>query len=365
MRLNWLQDHRLRGGLAGLLHHPSFLEVVDMPGSHVTFQERVEIARLRLELGMSFRAIGRVLGRAHTTMAREFAKDVDGGGAYHPSRADRAARARRARPKLLLLEEELHLALAVAAGLRRGWSPQQVSGRLRREHPGDTRWRVSHTAIYNAIDVLGRKGLNAQLELALRSGRYRRRARAGVAGVRGRLPNMVMISDRPSEVADRVVPGHWEGDLVEGARKLSAVATLVERKSRYLITVPLHEGKTADKVAQGVAAAMVELPASLRRSLTWDQGKEMARHVEFTIDTGIQVYFCDPHSPWQRPSNENHNGLLREYYPKGCDFNKISPEELQATTALINERPRKVLDYATPAEVLSEMIAASTGATTD
>lgn len=322
------------------------------------------MARLRRELGLSFRAIGRVLGRAHTTIAREWAKDVDGGGAYHPSRAERGARARRARPKQLRLQQDPELAVEVAAGLRRRWSPEQVAGRLRRKHPDDARWHVSHTAIYNAIYVLGRKSLNAELDLALRSGRYRRRAR-GVDGTRGRLRGMVMISERPDEVADRAVPGHWEGDLVEGVRKLSAVGTLVERSSRYLVTVPLREGKTADKVAEGVAAALVALPESLRRSLTWDQGKEMARHAQFTIETGIQVYFCDPHSPWQRPSNENHNGLLREYFPKGSDFNKISDEDLRAATAEINERPRKILGFATPAEVLSEMIANSTGATTD
>jgi IS30 family transposase len=223
---------------------------------------------------------------------------------------------------------------------------------------------VSHTAVYNAIYVLGRRGMNVELDVALRTGRLRRMSRTATAAVRDtdRFAGMIGIRERPDEVEDRVVPGHWEGDLVEGKAHASAIVTLVERRSRYLITCPLPDGKSSDHVITAIRAQLRELPAHLRKTLTWDQGSEMAKHAELAIDPKIAVYFCDPHSPWQRPGNENSNGLIREYYPKGTDFSTVSPEDLQANTDSLNGRPRKILDFATPAEVLNDLLTAD-GAT--
>ena len=329
-----------------------------MPGSRLDFCERAQIA-VMLEAGASLRMIGRVLGRAHTTIAREVAGDRDRGGRYYARRAELAARRRRARPKALRLQQDPVLRAEVGTWLGKRCSPEQAVGRLAREHPGDPRWKVSHTAVYNAIYVLGRKGLNAELDVALRSGRARRVARAGTKSLRGRIPGMVSIAERPFAPQDRSVPGHWEGDLVIGKASKSAVATLVERTSRFMAAASLPDGKGAEQVAAGVAAAMVDLPESLRRSLTWDRGKEMSGHARFTVDTGIAVYFADPHSPWQRGTNENFNGLLREYFPKGTDFTTVTDADLQAAIAELNDRPRKILDFATPAEAFQEMIQAS------
>jgi IS30 family transposase len=223
---------------------------------------------------------------------------------------------------------------------------------------------VSHTTVYNAIYVLGRRGMNIELDVALRTGRLRRMSRTATAAVRDkdRFVGMVGIGERPDEVADRVVPGHWEGDLVEGKAHASAIVTLVERTSRFLITCPLPNGKNSEQVILAIRAQLGKLPAHLRKTLTWDQGSEMARHADLAIDPEIAVYFCDPHSPWQRPSNENTNGLIREYYPKGTDFSTVDPEDLQANTDRLNGRPRQVLGFATPTEVLNDLLAAG-GAT--
>jgi IS30 family transposase len=333
----------------------------------LTFAERVVISAMRKD-GKSFRAIGRVLGRAHTTISRDVAADRDAkGAAYHPLRAQREAGRRAARPKALRLEVDHELRAQVSHWLRKGASPQQAAGRVSREHGGARRWTVSHSTVYNAIYVLGRRGMNVELDVALRTGRLRRLSRAAARAGRqdqDRFAGMIGIADRPAEVADRSVPGHWEGDLVEGSRaSRSAIVTLVERQTRYLITCPLPDGKTSEAVITAIRAGLRRLPADLRRTLTWDQGSEMARHLDLAVDPQIAVYFCDPHSPWQRPSNENTNGLIREYFPKGSDFHAVTDHDLQAATARLNGRPRKVLNFATPAEVFADLLTAD-GATT-
>lgn len=333
----------------------------------LTFAERVVISAM-LKEKQSFRAIGRALGRSHTTVSRDVAADRDAKGvAYYPLRAQREAGRRAARPKVLRLARDEDLRREISHWLRTGASPQQAAGRVSREHGGDRRWTVSHSTVYNAIYVLGRRGMNVELDVALRTGRLRRLSRAAARAGRqdqDRFAGMIGIADRPAEVADRSVPGHWEGDLVEGSRaSRSAIVTLVERQSRYLITCPLPEGKTSDKVIAAIRTKMRQLPADLRRTLTWDQGSEMARHLDLAIDPQIAVYFCDPHSPWQRPSNENTNGLIREYFPKGSDFNAVPDQDLQAATDRLNGRPRHVLNYATPAEAFTALLADS-GATT-
>jgi len=248
------------------------------------------------------------------------------------------------------------LAAWVAARLRERWSPPQIAGRLRRDHPGDPRWWVSPETIYQSLYVQGRGGLNRELTAYLRTRRPKRRASQAKRG-HGQLTGMVMIADRPPEADDRAVPGHWEGDLVLGGRN-SQIATLVERTSRYLLTVALPTDRTAETVRDALAAAITALPAHLRRSLTWDQGKEMARHVDFTVATGVQVYFCEPGKPWQRGTNENTNRLLRDYWPKGhTDFRTISNDELAHVAHELNNRPRKTLDWATPAEAYSALVA--------
>jgi len=285
---------------------------------------------------------------------------------YYPLRAQREAGRRAARPKVLRLAGDEPLRREISHWLRAGASPQQAAGRVSREHGGDRRWSVSHSTVYNAIYVLGRRGMNVELDVALRTGRLRRlsRAAARAGHDQDRFAGMVGIADRPAEVADRSVPGHWEGDLVEGSRaSRSAIVTLVERQTRYLITCPLPHDKTSPEVIKAIRASMRQLPANLRRTLTWDQGSEMARHLDLAIDPQIAVYFCDPHSPWQRPSNENTNGLIREYFPKGSDFHAVTDHDLQAATDRLNGRPRHVLNYATPAEAFTALLTGS-GATT-
>jgi transposase, IS30 family len=332
----------------------------------LTFAERVVVSSMVQEK-KSFRAIGRALGRAHTTIARDVAADRDAKGGYHPLRAQREAGRRAARPKVLRLARDEALRAEIVHWLRAGASPEQAAGRVSRLHGGDPRWTVSHSTVYNAIYVLGRRGMNIELDVALRTGRLRRLSRAAARGGRRDKPrfvDMLTIAERPSEVDDRVVPGHWEGDLVEGSRaSRSAIVTLVERQTRYLITAALPRGKTSDEVIAAIRSRLRQLPADLRRTLTWDQGNEMAGHLDLRIDPQITVYFCDPHSPWQRPSNENTNGLIREYFPKGTDFHAVTDHDLQAATDRLNGRPRKILDYATPAEAFEALLTAD-GATT-
>jgi IS30 family transposase len=317
-------------------------------------EQRVEIYA-GLRLGLSYAQLGRQLGRATSTISREV--NANGGRRrYRPIAAHRDAVAAARRPKPTKLEQHPRLCARVIAELEAWRSPEQISRRLQRDFPSDTTMRVSHETIYKSLYVQGRGELRRELARCLRTGRAVRRPRGRIE-TRGRIPNMVMISERPAEVADRAVPGHWEGDLIMGNNNMSAIGTLVERSTRFVILLHLPDGHDAEHVRDAMTAAIKTLPANLVRSITWDQGKEMSQHQQFTIDTGVDVYFCDPRSPWQRGSNENTNGLLRQYFPKGHDLSRFDAAALQAAADSLNSRPRKTLDWMTPAEKLTELIA--------
>jgi transposase, IS30 family len=316
--------------------------------------DRVEIL-IGVERGESFAAIGRRLGRATSTVAREV--HANGGrGRYRPIAAQERADAQARRPKLTKLASCPELCARVVADLEAWWSPEQIARRLREEFGNDTRMRISHETIYQSLFVQGRGELRRELARCLRSGRARRRPRSRIEG-RGRIPDMVMISERPAEVEDRAIPGHWEGDLILGKDNRSAIGTLVERSTRYVMLLHLPDGRSAEHVRDAMTRTIRRLPAELRRTLTWDQGKEMAGHAQLTIDTGVQVYFCDPHSPWQRGTNENTNGLLRQYFPKRTDLSVHDEAALQAAADSLNNRPRETLNWKKPKEKLAELIA--------
>jgi IS30 family transposase len=316
-------------------------------------EEREEIS-LGLRRGDSFTDIGRDIGRSTSTVSREV--NANGGrDAYRAWRAHDRAYCQARRPKAAKLENP-RLARRVTKWLEAWWSPEEISRRLPIEFPDDPMMRVSHETIYQSIYVQGRGELRRELARCLRSGRAQRRPR-NRAESRGRIPDMVMISERPAEAEDRAVPGHWEGDLIIGKAGRSAVGTLVERSTGYLSLLHLPDGREADKVDAAMRRAVKKLPGELFQTITWDQGKEMTRHADFTVSTGIQVYFCDPHSPWQRPSNENTNGLLRQYMPKGTDLSVLSKADLNAIARSLNDRPRKRLGFMKPSERLAELLA--------
>ena len=315
--------------------------------------EREEVSR-GLAAGETYRAIARRLGRAHTTVSREVARN-GGPAQYRAGAADVAAWRRAERPKPARLATRPVLRAAVEAKLRLRWSPEQIAHWLRGAYPDDPEMRVSHETIYLSLFVQPRGALRRELTRYLRTGRamrFPRGARSG--GGRGQLRDTVSIRDRPAEAEDRAVPGHWEGDLVFG-RGASAVGTLVERSTRYLALFPVPAGYKASAMREALAAAVARVPDQLRRSLTWDQGKEMADHVRFTVDTGLQVYFCDPRSPWQRGTNENTTGLLRQYLPRGADLKPLAQAELDAVAAELNGRPRETLGWRSPAECFLEL----------
>ncbi len=316
--------------------------------------EREEISR-GLAASESARCIARRLGRAPSTVTRELA---GGGGrsGYRAWAGQRHAQGRRRRPRAAKLTTCGKLRAEVEDGLKRLWSPEQISRRLRKDYPEQPEMQVSHETIYQSLFVQARGALRGELTTCLRTGRALRRPQ-GRAETRGRLRDMVMISQRPAEVEDRAVPGHWEGDLVVGKGGRSAIGTLVERQTRGVMLLRLGNDHTAEAVNRALVAKIQTLPEFLRRSLTWDQGREMAEHVAFRVATGVQVYFCDPHSPWQRGSNENTNGLLRQYFPKGTDLSGYSQEYLDSVAAQLNGRPRKTLDWSTPSEKLAELVA--------
>jgi len=328
-----------------------------VPGVRLGMEEREAIG-LGLARGEPLAEIARRLGRPTSTVSREVAA---GGGreAYRATTAQRRTTQRRCRPKERKLVRCPVLAARVSKGLEQRWSPGQIATRLRREFPNDAEMRVSHETIYASLYCQGRGGLRRELISALRSGRARRRprSRSEEAKRRNVLGDIVPISERPAEAADRAVPGHWEGDLIMGAFNRSAILTLVERSTRYTLLGDLPEGHGAEEVYACLMEMIPTLPANLARSLTWDQGREMARHAEFTVDSGVQVYFCDPHSPWQRPTNENTNGLLRQYFPKGTDLNKITKDHLDSVAIELNGRPRVVLQGETPAEAYAALVA--------
>jgi IS30 family transposase len=393
--VRWFRE---RGGMATLLRDPDTCR-------YLCFAEREEIALLRAE-GKGVRAIAREIGRSPSTISRELRRNAATRGGkleYRASVAQWKAELVARRPKTAKLAANVVLREYVQARLAghvrrpdgtavagpavkawkgrnkprrqdrrwaKAWSPEQISARLRVDFPDDPDMRISHEAIYQSLFVQGRGALARELTACLRTGRALRvpRARVGERG-KGFISKEVMISQRPAEVADRAVPGHWEGDLIIGTGR-SAIGTLVERTSRFTMLLHLPDrgprikngpavtGAGAEAVRDAITAQLGGLPEHLRRSLTWDQGAELAQHARLRIDTGLQVYFCDPQSPWQRGTNENTNGLLRQYFPKGTDLARHSPGDLAAVADALNSRPRKTLGWRTPAEVLDEHLSA-------
>ncbi len=272
---------------------------------------------------------------------------------YRAGVAHRASRHRARRPKPAKLTMNPRLRDVVEAKLVLWWSPLQISRWLVAAYPDDEEMRVSHETIYQSLFIQGRGALRTELWRCLRTGRAVRRPQGRPASTKGQIRDMVMISERPAAVEDRAVPGHWEGDLIMGKNK-TAIGTLVERWSRYVMDFPLPDGNTADAVRVALEATVQRLPDHLWESLTWDQGKEMAQHATFTVATGVQVYFCDPKSPWQRGSNENTNGLLRQYFPKGTNLSIHSQHDLDQAAYSLNTRPRQTLDWMTPSDKLAE-----------
>ncbi len=321
-------------------------------------EDRVEI-RLGLERGWTYARIGEAVGRDKSTVWREVAAN-GGKHAYRPVAAHRAAHARARRPKTAKLADNPRLRARVTHDLERLWSPQQISRRLKAEFGDDADMQISHETIYQSLYVQGRGALRAELAACLRTGRAVRKRQQRGQDQRGTIPGMINISERPAEIADRAVPGHWEGDLIIGKGNHSQIGTLVERSTRFVMLLHLPDGRAAEQVRDAMTAQIQTLPAALRRTLTWDQGKEMSQHAQFSVDTGVDVYFCDPHSPWQRGSNENTNGLLRQYFPKGTDLSVHTPADLQAAADSLNGRPRQTLDWKTPSEALTALLVATT-----
>lgn len=326
-------------------------------GRYLSAEERAEI-RVSLERGDSIREIARTLGRAPSSISREI-NNNGGRGRYQCMKAHEQAYANARRPKVTKLAANPRLCARVTQDLERLWSPEQIARRLRAEFPDNPEMRVSHETIYQSLYVQGRGELRRELARCLRTGRAKRRRRRHGETRGARIPDMVNISERPADVEDRAVAGHWEGDLILGKDGRSAIGTLVERQTRFVLLLHLPKDHTAAAVRDAMTEAIQTLPAALCRSITWDQGTEMAEHAHLTIDTGIDVYFCDPHSPWQRGSNENTNGLLRQYFPKGTDLSVFTKADLDAAADSLNGRPRKTLNWMTPAEKLTELLVAS------
>lgn len=323
---------------------------------YLSLPERERIADLRSQ-GTSMQAIARDLGRSPGSISREIARNSHPTLGYQPYGAHRTAAAARARPKTSKLTTPGPLREYVEDKLRIRWSPEQISKTLIKDFPDDEQMRVSPETIYQALYLQARGGLKREIKEALRTGRTRRKKHKNPEERTSRFrDSMINISERPAEVADRAVPGHWEGDLITGTSNQSAIATLVERTTRYVMLVHLPTGHSAEAVRDGLIQTMSTLPAHLRGSLTWDQGTEMAKHKAFSIATDMDVYFCDPHSPWQRGTNENTNGLLRQYFPKGTDLTAYGPEDLEHVAQELNARPRKTLDWNTPAERLRDLL---------
>ena len=325
-------------------------------GRYLQAWEREEIA-VGLALKLGYRQIAARLapGRSASTVSREVRRNsVRGRYRGHLAQRNAEERARRPKPARLAVNDELRG--WVQGKLEEDWSPEQISRRLVLEFPGRAEMRVSHETIYQALYVQGRGALRRELARHLRTGRALRKPRRTEGERRGRIPGMVMIADRPPEADDRAVPGHWEGDTIAGKAGKSQIGTLVERSTRFTMLAPLPGGKSADAFADALIPVIAGLPGALRRSLTWDQGTEMHQHARIAVAADCEIYFCDPHSPWQRPSNENTNGLLRQYFPKGSDLSVHSPQYLQEVADRLNGRPRKVLGWKTPAEAMAEFL---------
>ena len=323
----------------------------------LTLAEREVISR-GLAMRLSLRAIAAELGRSASTVSREVQRN-GGYGCYRASAAEEAAWRRARRPKLCKLADQPHVVRLVTEKLQRQWSPQQIAGWLKRRYPDDERYHVSHETIYKSLFIQARGVLKKELLACLRTQRVMRRSKhASLKGQGlGKIVDAVSISERPAAVEDRAVPGHWEGDLITGSRN-SYIATLVERQTRYVMLAKV-ENKTTETVIRALIKQARKLPSELYKSLTWDRGSELSDHKKFTLATDIQVYFCDPKSPWQRGSNENTNRLLRQYFPKGTDLSVYSQAKLNAVARQLNERPRKTLDYETPAERFNACVAST------
>jgi len=334
------------GGIVPTLRHRSFLTL--------SFVEREEISR-GISAGESIRQIATGIGRSPSTVSREIARH-GGLKKYRATIADSAAWNRALRPKLCRLAVHDKLRSIVAEQLSLDWSPEQISGWLRVQFPNDETMRISHETIYRSLFIQARGVLQKELVRHLRTNRMMRRSKNASSGgqPRGQIVDAVSIRERPVEIEDRAIPGHWEGDLISGAKN-THIATLVERTSRYTMLVQV-DGKDTSSVVSALIRQVHDLPTELSRSLTWDRGMEMARHKQFTVATNIQVYFCDPQSPWQRGTNENTNRLLRQYFPKGTELSGHSQSDLDAIALRLNQRPRKTLGYKTPAERFQEVL---------
>ncbi len=321
----------------------------------LTLAEREEISR-SIAAGRSIRSIATSLGRAPSTISREISRN-GGKRCYRANQADETAWDRAHRPKTCKLAENRTLAGIVATKLQLAWSPEQIAGWLKRTYPDDGNFQVSHETIYRSLFIQARGALKKELLQHLRRTRAMRRSRHHTQKTdnHGRITDAVSIRERPASAEDRAVPGHWEGDLLFGSNN-SQIATVVERHTRYVMLARV-DGKDTETVIDALIKQAQKLPQELYKSLTWDRGKEMADHKRFTLATDIKVYFCDPHNPWQRGSNENTNGLLRQYLPKGTDLSVYSQAKLNAMARRLNERPRKTLDYKTPAERFAQCVA--------
>jgi transposase, IS30 family len=356
------------------------LQLVPGSGRHLSLADRIAI-HAGLTQGLSYAAIARLIGRRTSTVTRELEANrlrvnrpravplgqragargrVPESPNYSPWIAQQRFESRLERPKTSKLAGNTRLRKEVQARLKQNHSPEQISSRLVIDFPDDPEMRVSHETIYRALYVQGRGALNRELTRHLRTGRALRKPRRKPGQRQPRIKDMVSISDRPPEVEDRAVPGHWEGDLITGAQNQSAIGTLVERMTGFAMLLHLPDDHGAAAVQQAMIAKMSQLPAILRQTLTWDQGSEMANHVQIAAATDLDIYFCDPHSPWQRGTNENTNGLLRQYFPKGTDLSFWGSGYLDHVAAELNNRPRKRLGWKTPAEALDELLSEST-----
>jgi IS30 family transposase len=351
---------RSHGSIAGILSRTGGIRPPKRTRSWraLSLAEREEISR-GVVTGRSLRSIAASLGRVPSTVSREINRN-GGRGCYRANQADQAAWDRARRPKTCKLVENRALARIVAKKLRGLWSPEQIAGWLKHAYPDDENYQVSHETIYRSLFIQARGALKKELLQHLRRTRVMRRSRHHTqkTDTHGRITGTVSIRERPASVEDRAVPGHWEGDLLIGSHN-SQIATLVERQTRYVMLIRV-KSKDTKTVINALIKHAHKLPRELYKSLTWDRGKEMADHKRFSLDTDIKVYFCDPRSPWQRGSNENTNGLLRQYFPKGMDLSKVHQNKLNAVARQLNERPRKTLDFRTPAERFNQYVA-STG----
>ena len=353
----WRLGRTITSSSGRRLHYPPVTRTPkpEISPRYLSEDERVTIADLSRR-GHTVREIATELRRSPATVSRELRRNLDpDSGQYRPFTAQRLVAGRRARPGRGKLVRDPVLRRFVQQGLTKRWSPEQISAALCREFPDEPERQVVHETIYQAVYRPELGGLSRDLPKVLRTGRRRRKPHRHPDARRpGRLVDMTMIDQRPAEAADRKEPGHWEGDLITGAANRSAIGTLVERLSRFTILLHLPSGRhIAEDVRDALVAAMGQLPAELRRSLTWDQGSELALHAEIAQALGMPVFFCEPHSPWQRPSNENTNGLLRQYFPKGTNLRVHGPDQLAAVAVELNERPRKTLGWDTPAQLLA------------